>query len=286
MTLRSIIACIATTAMLAACADRATPTGSSPTRSYPAGADDLVMRWGLEGGFTPPAYQLTNLPAFSLYGDGTIVRPGPQIEIYPAPAVPSIEVLHVDEAGVAAIVDAAFAADLDTVGDLGDMGSVGIADAPDTVFVLHADGVDRTVRVYALGEVTGRPQGMPDDVLSARRALLRLVERLGSLEQWLPDGSLGAAESYEPAGARVYVTAYHGDADLPQPRVPWPLATPLAGIGEDVGAGFRCVVVTGAEWSDELGPAAAGANQLTPWSSGGERYAVAFRPLLPDETTC
>ena len=79
-----------------ACADGSTGGGdASPTSTPVEHGDrpsDLVLRWGYQGGFTPPEYQLTNLPAFSLYGDGTIVRPGPQIEIYPAPALPSLEI--------------------------------------------------------------------------------------------------------------------------------------------------------------------------------------------------
>ena len=39
-------------------------------------------------------------------------------------------------------------------------------------------------------------------------------------------------------------------------------------------------------WTERLEPAATQANQLTPWTSGGRRYAIAFRPLLPDEATC
>ena len=44
--------------------------------------------------------------------------------------------------------------------------------------------------------------------------------------------------------------------------------------------------ISGAEWTDRLGPAAQQANQLTPWISGGRRFHVVFRPLLPDESGC
>ena len=61
----------------AACADTAdTGAGSRPT-TPPADADGttLVLRVATEGGFTPVDYQLTNMPTFSLYGDGTSVSP-------------------------------------------------------------------------------------------------------------------------------------------------------------------------------------------------------------------
>jgi hypothetical protein len=164
VTLRSISSLAVLALLVTACADPSSGGGSpAPGISHGTSADDLVLRWGYEGGFTPPEYQLTNLPAFSLYGDGTIVRPGPQIEIYPGPALPALEVVRVDEAGIQAILEAAFDAGLDSVDDLTDMGSVGVADAPETVFTLRAGGVDRSVRVYALGEMGGQLPGMSDE---------------------------------------------------------------------------------------------------------------------------
>lgn len=178
------------------CAE-AQPAGgpSSPSPAHGAQPGQLVLRWGYEGGFTPPEHQLVSLPSFSLYGDGTIVRAGPQIEIYPPPALPALETLAVDRTGVDAIVDAAFEAHVDSVSDLTEMGSVGITDAPETVFTLRARGVDRTVRVYALMDIGPRPPGMSDAEYAARRSLLDLVEALGSLETWLPEGSLSEART-------------------------------------------------------------------------------------------
>ena len=287
MALRSITSLALLAVLLTSCADPSPGGGGSPVPAIAHGtaADDLVLRWGYEGGFTPPEYQLTNLPAFSLYGDGTIVRPGPQMEIYPGPALPALEVVHVDEAGVQAMLEAAFGAGIDTLEDLTDMGSVGVADAPETVFTLRAGGVDRSVRVYALGEMGGRFPGMPDEEFEARKALLGLIEDLSSLETWLPEGSVSASEVYEVTGARAFVAAHTPQADLPQEAIEWPLDTSLRSAGQDAGAGFRCVSVTGEDWS-VLAPAVGQANQLTPWMSHGRRFSVSFRPLLPDETGC
>jgi hypothetical protein len=285
--LRSMTSLALLAVLVTACADPSPRGGGSPVPaiSHGTAADDLVLRWGYEGGFTPPEYQLTNLPAFSLYGDGTIVRPGPQMEIYPGPALPALEVVHVDEAGVQAMLEAAFGAGLDTLDDLTDMGSVGVADAPETVFTLRAGGVDRSVRVYALAEAGGRFPGMPDEEFEARKALLGLIEDLSSLETWLPEGSVNASEVYEVVGARAFVTAYTAQADLPQEAIQWPLDISLRSAGQDAGAGFRCVSVTGEDWS-VLAPAVGQANQLTPWTRQQRRFSVSFRPLLPDETAC
>src|SRR5512134_3692404 len=162
MHFRSIVPLILLALVTGACAETGPGGDADPPGggiSHETEPSALLLRWGSEGGFTPSEYQLTNLPSFSLYGDGTIVRPGPQIAIYPGPALPALETVRVDEAGIQAILQAAFDVDLDTVGDLADMGSVGVADAPETVFTLRAGGVDRTVRVYALSELGGRPPG-------------------------------------------------------------------------------------------------------------------------------
>jgi len=287
--LRQIASLTLSAIVLSACADAPTTGGggsASPGVPHGNAPSDLVLRWGYEGGFTPPEFQLTNLPSFSLYGDGTIVRQGAQIAIYPGPALPAIETVRIDEAAVQAVIEAALDANLDTVGDLTDMGSVAIADAPDTVFTVRFGDVDRTVRVYALTDLGVKPPAMPDEEQEARKRLLDLIQALSSLETWLPKGSISEATVYEPSGARIFVSKLRGQPDPPQSPVEWPLDTPLSDIGEDAGAGFRCVVVTGAEWTEQLRPAAGMANQLTPWVSEGRRYTVAFRPLLPDETAC
>ena len=101
-----------------------------------------------------------------------------------------------------------------------------------------------------------------------------------------PPARSGRCRPTTPTGSRVYVGDVRRDADLPQQKVAWPLDPPLASFGEDTGAGYRCGVVTGADWTDTLQPLAAGTNELTPWTSGGSSYGLVFRPLLPDETGC
>ena len=51
------------------------------------------------------------------------------------------------------------------------------------------------------------------------------------------------------------------------------------------GPDARCAVVEGAEWQ-MVRELAETANQLTPWKSGGERYSLVIRPLLPHEHGC
>jgi hypothetical protein len=66
----------------------------------------------------------------------------------------------------------------------------------------------------------------------------------------------------------------------PGPALPGP---PLPGA---LRPDTHCVTVTGADLPKALAAAAWPTNTLTPWVWDGQRYALSFRPLLPDESTC
>ena len=283
-----VIAPVTLVALLtAACADGSSTTSDGGGIEHPTGADQLVLRVETGGGFTAPEYQLRLIPEFSLYGDGSIITPGPQIEIYPPPALPSVQSQPVSEEGMQAILQAAIDAGVDSAHDMTDMGSTMVADAPTTTFTISVNGATNSFGVYALGMFEGDcPDGMSKKECDSRSSLSSLVGQLGDLQSWLPAGSLGTMATYEPSGSRVFVGDVRRDADLPQPKVAWPLDPPLASFGDDTGAGYRCGVVAGSDWTQTLEPLAAGTNELTPWTSGGTRYGLVFRPLLPDETGC
>jgi len=167
------------------------------------------------------------------------------------------------------------------------MGQMGVADAATTVFVLQAGGKTHRVSAYALGMEGPQQPGQSDAMWRMRRALQHLVQQLGDLDTLVPAGSLGPDHTYEGTSARLYVAPYQPDAQLPQTPVVWPLDAPLAGFGAPASAmgDARCGVVNGDDWT-AVRPLAAQADQLTPWTSDGKRYAITFRPLLPDETGC
>jgi hypothetical protein len=259
--------------------------------SHPTGADDLLLRVELVGGFVAPQAQLLRFPQFSLYGDGTVVTEGAQIEIYPQPALPPLLATPVDDQGMQAILRAAQRAGL--AGPDATYDAVRVPDAPDTVFTLNLGGKRHTVTVTALGMSAGSATGVPADERRARAVLQALTGRLADLRSWLPPGSVGKDRPYRPAAMRVFVTpgAPKGSSEPPrQPAAAWPLSPPLAQFGSLIstplnGGAVRCGVVGGADLS-KLFPLAQRANRLTPWTSDGDRYALAFGPLLPDESGC
>jgi hypothetical protein len=269
-----------------ACANVASPSDGREPIEHPRGPDEVVLRLSYEGGFVPVEASLTAVPAFTLYGDGTVVTGGVQIAIYPPPALPAIVTRSIGEEGVQAALEAALEAGLgDRDVDATATGQLLIADAATAVFTITVNGRTTTASVYALGELTERPEGMTDEEFGLRRSLGRLAERLGNLEAWLPAGAVGPEEPYLAGSASIFVGPYRPQADLPQRPEPWPLGD-LAGFGEpSTFPQMRCGVVSGDEWRD-VRRAAASANQLTPWTSQGRDYQVLVRPLLPDEAGC
>lgn len=286
MKARPLAASITLLLALAACADAPVAPGAGDGIDHGTARNDVLVRVTSEGGFTPIEWTYTNFPIFALYGDGTLVLPGAQIEIYPAPALPAISSRRVEEAGIQAILEEA----LDTIatipGDLNDLGFMQMADVPTTVITVSAGGVDRTIRAYGLAELSERPEGMAEEEYRARVRLQELITKLGTLESWLPGGSLGPEAAYEATAARLFVGTYR-KVDLPQEPSPWPLDRGLATFGDaadDPGL-YRCGVVEGSDWT-AVRDAASRANQLTPWTDAGTKFSILFRPLLPDENGC
>lgn len=290
MKVRTLIAPVLVLGIVAtACANASPgPGGGSggPGPGHATGAQDLLLRIANEGGFLPAEYALTALPGFSLFGDGTVLTPGAQIELYPGPALPPLVATPLTEEGIQAVLQAALDAGLDQDRDYTDLGAVGIADASTTVFTFTVDGATHVTRIYALGELQQQPVGMSDDEFGLRARLLDFQSSMQDLRGTLPAGSVGDDAMFTPAGLRLFVSDYRGERDLEQTAIEWPLATPLADLGEPAAASaYRCAAVTGGDL-DALLPLAREANQLTPWRSQGVRYAIAFRPLLPDESGC
>lgn len=273
--------------LLAACSPAA-DRDNGPEVVIPTGEDELILSISYEGGFLPVEASLAAMPDFALYGDGRVFTQGPQIMIFPGPALPNTLVRSIDREGVEAIVARAVQAGLTGPDRRFDDAASRIADAPDTVFTLVTGEGEHTTSVYALS--TGEElAGVSGDDQQTLRALQALREDLTDLESWLPEGSVRPEDFYLAERMRIFVTQYQADPEpeLAQTEMAWPLEGPLTEFGEPVAPeGYRCGVVEG----QDLGPvleAAGNANRLTPWVDGtGAEYAVTFRPMLPDESGC
>jgi hypothetical protein len=273
--------------LVTGCAKAGGPGDGGGSIGHPSAPSELVLRVEVGGGLIPTEYSLTQIPGFSLFGDGRVVVTGPQIEIYPGPALPNLQSRTVDEPGMQAILHAAR--------DAGLMGSDhrydeqhGVADAPTTTLTVTANGEVHTTSVYGLFE-SENLSGATAEEREARRELKGFDEKLGDLERWLPEGSVGPEQPYQWQALRVFVLPDFPESgdQLRQPEKEWPLVTPLSAFGQPVEGqpDVRCGVAEGSD-ADDLRPLVTQANQLTPWRRGDRTYHLLFRPLLPDESGC
>ena len=298
--LHSIAAAVVTALLVGACtsaggAPGATgPTASPVDSAAPGGSpapspvsSELVLRVASEGGFVAPFARLAQPPIVAVYADGRIISPAPVTMEYPGRLVAPLQVRSVGDDGARAILAAATTAGL-TIADAA-YPAVGIADAPDTVFVIVENGRRITTRFGALAEGMGTPGGQ-DASEPVRKAAADFLARLTD-----PADTFGApaapATLYAPTAFRVWVSPgapAATDPALTQQPIAWPLAIPLASFGTpampDAGiAGMRAGVVAGAD-AETLDPILARANVLTPFTSGGRSFSLLVRPLLPEET--
>jgi hypothetical protein len=265
----------------------ATPSPASPGIAHPTGAADLVVRIENGGGFVGPAFQLRRLPWLSIFGDGRVMVLGPQIEIYPGPALPNVVTFRISEEGLQQVLEEALAAGL--LGADAHYDYPGIADAGTTTFTVVAGGKQHVVSAYALSEGGAMDSQLDTETLRARTALLKFQERALDLRSWLGAAVIEPETAYRFEALRIFVTAAQpADPQIQPGFVDWPLATPLASFGDPVVGNLgdtRCAAVSGDDLATLL-PAIQKSNELTVWRSGAKEYQLVLRPLLPDESGC
>ncbi|MCS7246521.1 MAG: hypothetical protein NZ696_02840 [Thermomicrobium sp.] len=278
-----------------ACQPATPPPTMEPTPiPHPSGPNDLVLRIETTGGLIPPSVLPTELPELSVYGDGTVIQLGPQITLYPPPALPNLLVSRITEDGLQRLLREAAAAGL-LAGDA-DYPLQGVYDAPTTFFTVNAGGRVSRVSVYALGiEHPDDPRLSPEHRL-ARRRLAEFAQKATDLLSWLPPETIRERENpFVITRLQVVVLpAESPEAPQPEPDVqvavrPWPLPTPLAEFGAAapwVGPTARCAVVSSRKELPPLLDALRTASTLTRWRSDGTHYVLLVRPLLPDEEGC
>lgn len=267
-----------------------TPTAPAPTSSPPP--PTLVLRVEDTGGLAPPDWLSANFPAFSLLGDGRVILPAAPTDILSGPALPAIQVRQLNEAGLQAVLDVVsasgqFAASAEWRG-----ADTFVFDAGTTVFTLNSEGRAVTITVYALqtfplGEAL---PDLPPAELAAQLALDQLIEKLTSLDTWMPASAWAQPtwQPYLPDTIRLF--ARNADADPPDDsganqEWPWPTERDATWIdypeSDDWGI-FRCRIATGDDaqvWYAALSTA----NQPTRFVADGQRLQVSVRLLLPDE---
>jgi hypothetical protein len=278
--------------LLAGCASGASPAPSSPVPSptptpslgidHKTGATDLVLRYDQGGGFIAPWAIVTQAPIFSLYGDGTIVfrdisSMPPQVEDGLGRGTP-YRTARLSEPQIQALLQQAI-----NDGALGIARSQytndRVADAPTTVFTIHAGGLNKTVSAYGLG-IDQQPS--PDAAVLT--ALAKLAERLSQFN------STGfETQPYMPARYRAMLLEPQMVGAAGKPIAwPWPEIKPteFALPGDPESGPFPRRVVTADDVAKlKLTQIEGGLMGIPVTAPDGKVYVLALRPLLPDETS-
>ncbi len=256
-------------------------SGGGPA-DYPTGKTDLVLQIGLEDGFVTPETILTRVPGFSLYGDGTVIVTGPQIEIYPPPALPNLQTTTISAEAIGELLSAAEEAGLFANGV--DYGQPGITDMPTTTITINAGGRTYLSQIYAFGAEEGAA-GLTMEQQQARATVLEFTNKLYDLTAF-QSGEITWAP-YEFTALTVFSQPFDPStapdpAEVQPNQLDWPLGD-LSTLGEPVQPeGFRKLIVSGDDLAT-LRPLLAEATWITLWKSGDTEYHLSFRPLLPDE---
>lgn len=252
-----------------------TPT-PSPSASPTADAAVAVIRIEQTGGMLAPWEVMRWYPTVTLYADGRLIMQGPQIELYPGPALPNLQVTHLTQHGIDQLL--AWAAEAGLEGEDRFLGQP-MLDTGVTMFTIVSPA---GTHVTSVSDMSG------DDPQIA--AVRRFRDIMISASAWVANDVLGADEPY--VFDRLRLIAFPADPqNNPDPQLSaeldWPLDKSLATIGKSWGepASYRCAQIDGADLAQML-PLFAQANELTLWRSGDELYQLYLHPLLPDDEAC
>jgi hypothetical protein len=276
------------------------PAASSPPSSAPSaspsdapttgaidhktGATDVILRIESGGGFVPIDFLATQAPTFTLYGDGVIVFQ-PKVETFPQPDANGVtkgvpwRTAKLDEGQIQELLEFALGP-----GGLGGARESyvagGIADAPNTIFTIHAGGIDKVVTVNALSD---QPEPGPDAL--ARTAFFKLASRLQDFD----NGGRIPSDVYAPdryRGVLLEREAQPGVEPLAWPWTDIPFAEFKEGPPDGSGpTTFPHRTLTVAEIAPlKLDGIEGGVQGLAIKAPNGKVYGLVLRPLLAEET--
>lgn len=260
-------------------------------------APQLLIRIESLGSMLPAA-PFTTVPEFSLFDDGAIYSLGPQLAIFPPPALPNLVFTRINEAAVQKLVAAARTAGLDQPREL--VASVSLADAPTTIITFFDGEEFVTSSASGLLILTEPPDDWDDETWEAFVQIRSIVSLLLGFST-----QIEASEIIEPersiAPERLQVIAYPADhafagmssiPNLEQPALTWPLLPALAEIAaktdEENLLDSGCVEINGDDVQTIVEVVLEG-DLMSPWVDPADdtvQYGVLFRPLLPDQSAC
>jgi len=239
--------------------------------NHRTGKNDLVVSIGLTGGFAPAAAVFSTVPTLVVSGDGRLITPGAQTAQFPGSLLAPLFERTITEGAIQKVLNFADALRLLQQPPVY-VAELDVADAPNTVVVLSANGQTYTHSAYALGFDT--PEQTP-----ARQTLADFVAALSDVSKYFGAGNLGdetpfVAEQYRVQARKI--SAEEIAAIEPHPTtVAWPAAA-----GVSLASAGQCVVVQAADVQTLF----AAAKQTTVFTDDGVNYQLAAAAMLPGDT--
>ena len=266
------------------------PTGSPPASpaevgalEHPTGATDIVLRYDVGGGMMMAGFAASQVPTFTLYGDGTVVFRNAAAEMPPMQgSVMRTNPLRTAKLSEDQIQDLlVYALEVAGLGVARDQyDNPMVTDVGTTTLTIDAGGVKKAVNIYALG-MEDVP-GVPDMV--ARRAFGELATRLADFDQ----GGAIATDVYQPAAYRGILMDGTGMTDPNVIAWPWEDIQPSDFEGPADPNAFQLATRTltpedvAALGVD--GPEGGFTGLLITGPDDGKLYSFSLRPLLRDDT--
>ncbi len=260
----------------------ASPTPGSGEISHPTDPSAVVLRYEVGGEFVPPSFLATQVPAFTLYGDGTVTyRPStaempPQKEGDPV-RYPPLQIARLTEDQVQLLLADALSRGGLAVARLS-YANDGIADAPTSYFTVDAGATRKRIEIYALGIDAN---ANPDAAILGQMA--GLADRLANFDKDVAAGKAAAAGVFHPT--RYRGSLLNGGPGNPPKAWPWSEFGPesFIQVQDDPGRPLPSRVLSSAE-AAKLGiPDIDGGASGIMLDAGGQIYELGLRPLLPDE---
>jgi hypothetical protein len=258
----------------------ATDAPAAGTIEHPTGADEVVLRYGYDGGFVAPGTLFVNIPMVLVSGDGRVFAPGITTLEYPGPLLYPMTVRTISEAGIQTLLAAADEAGLlATPPDYS--ADMNVADVQDTVVTLSAGGETFVHSAYALGFGTDDQGNPAPEQTPARAALLDFTTLLGDLSTTVGADQLGPESVFEPTEYRLQAAPVV-EADLagmdPAPTiVEWPAST-----GLDLATAAECARLS----ADAAGSVFYDADGGTFFQQGDTLYRISVAGVLPGDAPC
>ena len=239
---------------------------TAPGITHPTGGDDVVIRLTYDGGFVAPGTIFSRLPRLLITGDGSVYFEGAQIEIYPQPLLPPILVGTISEGELQALLQSAESGGLFRAVTYGQP-STGIADAPNTILVINANGTTYTHDAYALG-MAG------EETNEDRHHLYEYVSLLEPIANGVPNTHSFGATRF---AIRATPASQVPDDGVAPSEAVWPQAA-----GVRLADAAECQVVD----ATSLGTLFNEAKQNTRFVEDGVKYVLIVRPMLPGDPGC